>query len=209
MNISNNGINLIKQFEGKSLKAYHGAADPINVWTIGYGHTSAAGAPRVTSGMVITDQQAVDILRSDLRSVELAIQHLVKAPVNQNQFDALVSFVYNVGESAFSRSTLLRKLNTGDYEGASKEFSKWTRAGNNPKVQGLVIRRKKEQELFDKDITVKAEHAGPVIAIGLGAGIAANFEHYWPYIFVATLTVAAVTFVGFKLYRKWKERNVK
>lgn len=204
MKISINGINLIKQFEGKSLKAYHGAADPKTVLTIGYGHTSAAGSPRVTPGMTITEQQATDILYADLTSTELAVQHLVKVPLNQNQFDALVSFTYNEGETALRNSTLLRKLNAGDYEAASKEFLKWTRAGNNPRVPGLVARRKKEQELFNREITVKAEHAGPVVVTGLGLGVAANYLQYWPYILVSTIVVATVIYIGFRIYRNRK-----
>lgn len=144
MKTSKKGIALIKRFEGVRLQAYR---DSVGVLTIGYGHTSAAGSPRVTRTMRITKTQAEDILRADLRKFERGVSQQVDVALSQGQFDALVSFAFNVGLGALSRSTLLRKLNSGDYKSAANEFLRWTRAGSN-RLKGLVRRRRAERELF-------------------------------------------------------------
>lgn len=134
-------IKLIKQFEGLRLKAY---CCPAGKWTIGYGHTG----PDVAPGLEISTERAEEILRDDLRHVEKRVQQLVTVPMTQGQFDALVSFAYNVGLGALERSTLLKKLNAEDYVGASAEFARWTKAGV-VELPGLVRRRKEEREMFD------------------------------------------------------------
>lgn len=144
MNTSKAGLDLIKQFEGLRLKAYKCPAD---VWTIGYGHTSAAGQPAVKSGMSITEAQANKILASDLGQYEDAINNSVKVELTQNQFDALVSFVYNVGIGAFQKSTLLKKLNAGQYDAVPAELMKWTKGGGK-ELPGLVRRRRAEAALW-------------------------------------------------------------
>lgn len=144
MKVSKAGLNLIKEFEGVRLEAYK---CPANVWTIGIGHTSAAGAPEVVPGMKITLQQAYDILNRDLDQYEEAVNKLVKVPLTQNQFDALVSFVYNVGVGSFQKSTLLKKLNAGDYSAVPGELMKWTKAGGK-ELPGLVRRRRAEAALW-------------------------------------------------------------
>ena len=144
MNTSKAGLDLIKQFEGLRLKAYKCPAD---VWTIGYGHTSAAGQPAVKSGMSITEAQANKILASDLGQYEDAINNSVKVDLTQNQFDALVSFVYNVGIGAFQKSTLLKKLNAGQYDAVPGELMKWTKGGGK-ELPGLVRRRRAEAALW-------------------------------------------------------------
>lgn len=144
MNTSKAGLDLIKQFEGLRLKAYK---CPANVWTIGYGHTSAAGQPAVKSGMSITEAQANKILASDLGQYEDAINNSVKVDLTQNQFDALVSFVYNVGIGAFQKSTLLKKLNAGQYDVVPGELMKWTKSGGK-ELPGLVRRRRAEAALW-------------------------------------------------------------
>lgn len=144
MKVSKDGLNLIKEFEGVRLTAYKCPAD---VWTIGIGHTSAAGAPEVKPGMTITLQEAYDILNSDLGQYEDAVNKLVKVPLTQNQFDALVSFVYNVGVGAFQKSTLLKKLNDGQYNAVPGELMKWTKAGGK-ELPGLVRRRRAEAALW-------------------------------------------------------------
>lgn len=144
MNTSKAGLDLIKQFEGLRLKAYKCPAD---VWTIGYGHTSAAGNPAVKSGMTITEAQANRILASDLGQYEDAINNSVKVDLTQNQFDALVSFVYNVGIGAFQKSTLLKKLNAGQYDAVPGELMKWTKGGGK-ELPGLVRRRRAEAALW-------------------------------------------------------------
>lgn len=141
MIMSDNGIRLTQQFEGLSLAAYQ---DVVGVWTNGYGNTHG-----VVPGSVITMDQAVADLRSNMGSAENAVNNLVTAPLSQNQFDALVDFVFNLGTGNFSASTLLRKLNAKDYAGASAEFPKWNKAGGKV-VQGLTNRRLAEQRLFNQ-----------------------------------------------------------
>ncbi|WP_294966489.1 lysozyme [uncultured Gilliamella sp.] len=140
MIISKNGLDLIKQFESLQLKAYKCSA---NVWTIGYGHTK-----NVKEGDRISQDQANCFLMQDLYSVEWAIVRLVKVKLNQNQFDALCSLIFNIGISAFNKSTLLAKLNTGDYVGAAEQFRRWNKV-NNVVMAGLVRRRQAEEDLFN------------------------------------------------------------
>lgn len=144
MKTSDKGIAFIKRWEGVYLKAYRCSA---NVLTIGVGHTAAMGEPTPVEGMKITEQEAEDILRRDLASVERDVKASLKVLVNQRQFDTLVSFVFNVGIGAFRKSTLLKKLNASDYEAVPEELMKWTRAGGKV-VQGLVNRRKAEADLW-------------------------------------------------------------
>ena len=141
MNISQNGINLIKQFEGLRLKAYQCAA---GVWTIGWGHTSG-----VKQGDKITFGQAEDFLRSDLEKFENAINNLVNVELNQNQFDALVFFVFNIGINAFKQSTMLKFLNNNSFPLAAGQFDRWIKSDGKI-LEGLVKRRKAEKELFLK-----------------------------------------------------------
>lgn len=142
--INSDGLIIVKHFEGRELRAYQ---DSVGVWTIGYGHTSAAGPPQVYAGQTITEQQAEDILKKDLELFEGGVRDLVKVPVNSDQFSALVSFSFNVGLGALADSTLLRKLNSGDYTGAANEFPRWVKAGEQT-LPGLVRRRDAERALF-------------------------------------------------------------
>ena len=141
LKISQNCIDLVKRWEGFRSKAY---LCPAGVWTIGYGHTSSA-KPHMT----ITKSTAEVMLRGDLEIYANGVRNAVKVPLNQNQFDALVSFCYNIGIGAFSRSTLVRSLNSKNYLAAAKQFDKWVYA-NRVKLPGLVARRKAERELFEK-----------------------------------------------------------
>ena len=134
MEISQNGINLIKQFEGCRLEAYK---CPAGVWTISYGHTGSD----VVSGRKITQEQAENLLKQDLIVHCNNVEKLVKVKLNQNQFDALVSFEYNVGYGNFSSSTLLKLLNKGDYTGAAGQFERWVYAGG--KVLARLQKRRK------------------------------------------------------------------
>ena len=143
MNISETGIQLIKKFEGCSLKAYK---CPAGIWTIGYGHTSG-----VKEGQTITKAQAEDLLKQDLKQFEVVVNNLVNVSLNQNQFDALVSFCYNIGTGNIKNSTLLKLLNKGDHKGAAEQFERWVYAGAK-KLNGLVKRRAAEKELFLKSI---------------------------------------------------------
>lgn len=146
MKTSNSGINLIKGFEGLRLKAYD---DGVGVWTIGYGTIRYLNGVRVKKGDTCTDAQAEQYLRNDLVTFENAINRLVKVSLTQNQFDALASFTYNLGEANLSSSTLLKKLNSKDYKGAAAEFLKWNKAGGKV-LGGLIKRRQAEMKLFLK-----------------------------------------------------------
>ena len=141
MEISKNGINLIKKFEGCSLKAYK---CPAGVWTIGYGHTN-----KVLVDDVITQEEVETLLKHDLIIHCNNVSKLVKVHLNQNQFDALVSFEYNVGYTAFQNSTLLKLLNQRKYNEAAEHFNRWVYAGKKV-LPGLVNRREAEKELFLK-----------------------------------------------------------
>lgn len=142
------GVQLIKDFEGFVPKWYR---DPVGVWTIGYGHTDSAGSPKhaTSANMVLSEAEGTAILQRDLGQYEAAVDRLVKVPLNENQYAALVSFTYNLGAGNLGSSTLLRKLNAGDYEGAANEFARWNKAGGKV-LNGLVRRRAAEKALFVK-----------------------------------------------------------
>ena len=143
---SNVGKNLIKSFEGKRLSAYD---DGVGVWTIGYGTIKYPNGVKVKKGDVCTDAQADQYFNNDLVKFENSVNSLVKVSLTQNQFDALVSFAYNLGATNLANSTLLKKLNAKDYKGAAAEFPKWNKAGGKI-MAGLTRRRLAEQELFNK-----------------------------------------------------------
>lgn len=132
-------MGLIQNFEGCRLRAYQ---DSVGKWSIGYGHTFG-----VYPGLVITEAQADAFLQTDVQNTATLVEKYITAPVNQNQFDALVSFTYNVGIVRFAGSTLLVKLNMGDYDGAAQEFARWNEAGGIV-LDGLVHRRAAERTLF-------------------------------------------------------------
>lgn len=136
---SDKGIALIQDSEGLRLKAYK---DSVGVPTIGWGHTGD-----VQMGTSITRAQAETLLREDLHDFERAVTRLVRVPINQNQFDALVCFSFNVGAKALENSTLLRLLNAGNFAGAASQFPNWNKAGGQI-LKGLVTRRAAEQKLF-------------------------------------------------------------
>ncbi|EOS96865.1 lysozyme [Erwinia tracheiphila] len=141
---SENGISLIKGFGALRLEAYQ---DAVGVWMIGYGWTGEVEGIPVHGGMVISDDTAEILLRDGLQQYERAVNQLVTATLNQNQFDALVSLAWNIGPGAFEHSTLLKKLNTGDMDVAAAEFLRWNKAGGKV-LPGLVTRRKAESTLF-------------------------------------------------------------
>lgn len=142
MKTSETGLNLIKRFEGFRAEAYKCAA---GVWTIGYGHTNG-----VKKGMVIDELKAETFLMIDVQKSEYAINTLVKTELNQNQFDALVSFVYNIGSGAFAKSTMLKFLNAGHLPLAAGQFDRWNKL-NGVVCQGLINRRNTEKKLFLKE----------------------------------------------------------
>lgn len=142
--LSDAGVNLIKQFEGYSATPY---ADPVNIPTIGYGTIRYPDGRKVSlSDEPITEQTAIEYLRHDAHSAELAVDSLCRDDITQNQFDALVSFAYNCGNNALKTSTLLKRVNsgTGDIRAA---FVMWNKADGKV-LRGLTIRRNKEADLY-------------------------------------------------------------
>ncbi|CAK0764642.1 lysozyme [Gammaproteobacteria bacterium] len=144
LRISQDGIELIKRFEGLRLRVYK---DVARLPTTGYGHLIKSGE-HFAAG--ITEKQAEQMLVGDLVSAQDAVKKWVKVALTQGQFDALVSFVFNVGEGNLMKSTLLRKLNDGEVAGAAEELLKWDKAGGKV-VEGLVRRRVAESKRFVGD----------------------------------------------------------
>ena len=140
MKLSSKGLEFIKRHEGFRPTAYK---CPGKVWTIGYGHTK-----EVREGDTISISEATDLLRDDVEYAEDAVNAFVAVPLNQNQFDALTSFIFNVGVSAFRESTLRRKLNDSDYGGAAAQFPRWNKAAGRV-LPGLIARREAEREMFE------------------------------------------------------------
>ena len=139
MKLGERGTEILKYFEGCKLTAYQ---DSVGVWTIGYGHTKG-----VYDGMTITQDQAEQMLLSELEEYEGYIKDMVTVPLTQNQFDALVVWVYNLGPTNFRNSTLLKELNAGNYNAAGQEITRWNKAGGKV-LAGLVKRREAEAQLF-------------------------------------------------------------
>jgi lysozyme len=139
--ISDAGLQLIKDSEGLRLVPYR---DSVGVWTDGYGNTHGV----VPNGPPITEAKATADLLRNLEMAEAAANTQITVDLTQGQFDALVDFVFNLGQGALFGSTLRRKLNAGDYEGAAAEFPKWCHAGDQV-LPGLVARRAKERALFE------------------------------------------------------------
>lgn len=141
MNLGEAGVALIREFEQCRLRAYK--PTPDDVWTIGWGHTAG-----VRMGDTCTQEEADAWFAEDVVRFEQAVNAAVTVPLTQNEFDALVSFAYNVGVGAFRGSTLVRLLNNSDYEGAEKQFLRWTKQAGN-ELAGLVRRRNAERDLFN------------------------------------------------------------
>lgn len=145
--LGQNGLSVLKHFEGLKTEAYLCTS---KVWTIGYGHTQG-----VKPGMKITELKAEELLKQDISQFEKDVNNLLKVPVSQNQFDALVCFAFNVGSDidqdltpeGLGDSTLLKRVNMMDFVGASQEFHKWIRSAGEIS-NGLIRRRKAESILF-------------------------------------------------------------
>jgi|SRR6185312_1173404 lysozyme len=140
MEYSPDGLKLTESFEGCRLAAY---LDSVGVPTIGYGHTHG-----VAMGMTCTQEQAEQWLQQDVQVAVQAVNNLVTVPLTQQQFDALVDFTFNLGSGALQHSTLLRLLNSGNYQGAAGEFEKWDKAGGKV-LPGLLRRRQAERDMFN------------------------------------------------------------
>ena len=162
MKMSAAGLAIVKEFEGLRLKAYK---CPAAVWTIGYGHTSAAGAPIVNPDLVITKDEAEEVLERDMEQYEEGVRKYVKVDLTQGQFDALVDFAYNAGVGALQKSTLLKKVNAEKFDEVPAEFMKWTKGGGK-ELPGLVRRRRAEVKLWrgldtEKPVPVDEARAEP------------------------------------------------
>ena len=145
MRISDNCIKLIRHHEGVRNTPYQ---DPIGLWTVGVGHLMGNGKTRPKDwNRKRSDAEVDELLRKDIARFENGVDSLITVDLNQNQFDALVCFAFNVGNGNLQASTLRRKLNRGDYEGAANEFPKWRKAAGRV-LPGLVKRRKDERTLF-------------------------------------------------------------
>ena len=180
MKMSDDGQKLLKHYENCHKEAYPDPASPLGKectrrgylvtdyrslgnwsafdgkpWTIGWGHTGAEVKP----GLVWTQKQCDDTLTRDLAKFEKAVSDVVTVKLNQSQFDALVDFTYNLGKGNLQASTLLTKLNGGDYKGAAAEFPKWRKAGGQV-LWGLVKRRAAEQALFNGESVAQAIKIG-------------------------------------------------
>ena len=144
---SEKGIRLIKQFEGCSLTAYPDPGTGGDPWSIGYGWTHPVDGKPVKGGMTIDQATADRLLKTGLVGYENDVLKVARVKLTQSQFDALVSFAYNVGSRALSTSTLLKKLNANDIKGAADEFLRWNKAGGKV-LNGLTRRREAERALF-------------------------------------------------------------
>ena len=140
MNISQEGLSLIKKFEGCELKAYR---CPANVLTIGYGITK-----NVTENMEISQEEADEMLNEEITEYEEYVNNMVKVPLEQNQFDSLCAWVFNLGPTNLEKSTLLKLLNAGDYHLIPSQIRRWNKAGGET-LKGLIRRREAESLLFE------------------------------------------------------------
>lgn len=152
MKISENGVDLITEFEGYVGSAY---IDPVGIWTIGFGSTYIFGRP-VRRGDVVDEDQALAALVDDVKKFLAQVEDFIQVVIGQNQIDAVACFIYNIGPEAFKRSTLLKLMNEGDMRGAAKQFLRWNRAGNKV-MAGLTRRRQAEMELFLNGIDGEVE----------------------------------------------------
>ena len=210
--ISQHGLDKLKQWEGLKTKAYKDAG---GVWTIGYGHTAMAGSPVPYQGQVITAAEAENILLKDLMQYEAAVANNVNVKLNDNQFAALVSFTFNVGINAFKKSKLLKKLNNGNFDAVPTELMKWNKAGGK-KLQGLVNRRRAEGYLWmegafvtSKDVVpeqkkenplFKKETIAPVIsaASGLTGFATGSGPFQWALAAIMVIGAALLIYWGIK-----------
>ncbi len=144
MQMTREGLALIKRFEGYRGKAYR---DPVGVWTIGYGHTSMAGPPSVSEGLEVSRVEADAILRRDVGQFARDVAACLRVALSPAQFSALVSFAYNVGIGNFRGSSVLKAVNGGDFAAVPRRLQLWTKAGGRV-LPGLIKRRAAEAELF-------------------------------------------------------------
>ena len=210
MHMTEEGLTLIKEFEGFRAKAYR---CPAGVWTIGYGHTASAGPPEVSAGMTLSEADAARILVRDVERFADGVRQALSATVTPEQFSALVSFAYNVGLGAFGKSSVLAACNCGDLAAVPRRLQLWNKAGGRV-LPGLVRRRAAEAALFigaahdvpppssgtvkpssGKAITdsTTAGAAAVVVAAGGTAAVAAGQggSLAWPVTIILLIAIAA------------------
>lgn len=228
--INAEGLAHIKRWEGLKLEAYR---DVGGVWTIGYGSTGS----HVHEGMTISKAQAEALLRADIERFEDAVDRLVKVPLSDERFAALVSLAYNIGVGAFQRSTLLKVLNAGRYDDVPAQIMRWNKVGKKV-VDGLTNRRAAECGLWAKGAFVASNTVVPdvpkpaagkggvlggaaVVVVGtigaaqqiteatqkLGDTIAPSFGDYAPYVTPAVLFIVLVGFGAWWLLRAHKRQQ--
>ena len=162
MQMTEEGLALIRRFEGFRAEAYR---CPAGVWTIGYGHTSQAGPPKVRAGMVVSEAEARSILAADAAMFAEGVRAALTREVSKEQFSALVSFAFNVGIGAFRRSSVLKMVNEGRFEAVPERLRLWVKADGR-RLEGLVRRREAEGELFATPaVQTVAEHQGGLIGL--------------------------------------------
>lgn len=207
MKVSKWAVDFIKDFEELELVAYKPTKD--DVWTIGYGHTKG-----VKQGDTITEAEADAFLREDIQVVEEAIARNVKVKLNQNQYDALVSFVFNIGEPQFKKSTMLRKINANDFSGASAEFPRWNKQKRRV-LAGLTRRRKGERERFDTPVRTNVAQSTTVQAsaaqlmtgavTGVGAVSALSGTAQIVALCIAGVVVLTAAWIMRERIKKWSK----
>jgi len=163
---SSTGLALTEKFEGLRLTAYQ---DSVGVWTIGYGHTGAD----VKQGLTISEDQASVLLAADVAWAVTCVNKSVKSAINQNQFDALVDFTFNLGCNSLGSSTLLKMVNVGDFAGAAGQFIRWNKAGGKV-LRGLTVRRQAEADLFSTPVAAATPAAAPIRAAMAPKAVAAK-----------------------------------
>jgi lysozyme len=225
MKMTEEGLALIRRFEGFRSQAYR---DAVGVWTIGYGHTAMAGPPTVTAGQRISADEAVALLARDVQRLADGVAAVVRQPLSDQQFSALVSFAYNVGLGNFRKSSVLKAVNAGDFAAVPRRLNLWVKAGGRT-LPGLVKRRAAEGALFLADDTVTTGEApgprAPVEAVrgkplrasrtmwaAAVAALAACAQGFSPgRVFAALLVlvaVAAAAIIIFERIRKLKEEGL-
>ena len=153
MQVNAAGMALIESFEGCRTEAYQ---DCAGTWTIGYGHTSAAGPPAVQPGTTISKPEALALLQTDVGNFSKGVEACLRVPLNDDQFSALVSFAYNIGLTAFGKSSVLRAVNAGQFKAVPGFMALWIKAGGKV-IPGLVARRAAEAALFSKSADVAGQ----------------------------------------------------
>lgn len=223
MKVTDEGLALIRRFEGFRSKAYR---DVVGVWTIGYGHTSMAGPPEVTPGLRITREEGAAILARDVETFANGVRDSVTVPLTDAQFSALASFAYNVGLGAFRRSSVLKAVNARDFAAVPRRLNLWVKAGGRT-LAGLVRRRAAEGALFASDEAPSPE-TGPLAQVepaaakpsrrsktlwsALAATIAAllqgvSNERAW-IMGLAVIIVCAAALIAYERIRKMKEEGL-